>query len=64
MENWEKAFEEAMEHEGLDIPYELREKYRHVLEAVAEAYLEEVEKVIFRAGYLLGEMDAEKAGKE
>ncbi|GEM_PF-6155364 len=62
MKKWEKAFSEAMENQELDMPDELCEKYRNVLKAV-EAYLDEAERICFRAGYRRGKMDAKKAGK-
>lgn len=55
--DWEKAFSEAMENEELDLSERLCGKYKNVLKAM-EAYLDEAEKVYFRAGYRRGRKDA------
>ena len=60
-DKWEQAFLQAMGNGDLDLADNgLGGKYVDILKAIQE-YLNEAEKVYFRAGYLRGEMDAAKS---
>ncbi len=62
-EKWELAFSQAMENGDLALTDNgLGKRYEDILKAIQE-YLNEAEKVYFRAGYQRGKMDAERSPK-